>query len=255
MELQFKINPDYIFLHAINQSQPNVPFKKWEDFTNRIWEGSKGIFYFLGGYAEYQLYLGKEKNIEKTAKKVEIIFNQLRKSKEFQRLVTETEKYKLFIEEQWQENKENVLKLIEELSGLKSPDKTIRVYLTHPKLKNGRAVDNQTIAWGHSEDWKNYSTVYLAHELMHIVTFKKTKNFKVMHALIELMTDNELRIRLNKKGRYFKEGKFNVGHPYLRNLEKRILPYWKEYLKNKKEKNLFDLEGKIIKVSSNWKIK
>ena len=92
-------------------------------------------------------------------------------------------------------------KILEELSGIKLPDITIQVYLTHPKLKNGMAVDNQTIVWGHPEDWPNYSTVYLCHEIMHILT--NLDRSDITHAVIELMADNELRIRLNNKGKYF----------------------------------------------------
>ena len=66
-----------------------------------------------------------------------------------------------------------------------------------------------------------------------------------MHAIIELSTDNELRIRLNKKGVYFKKGKFDVGHSFLRSLEKKILPQWKEFLKGRKGKSIVNL-GKEI---------
>jgi len=48
---------------------------------------------------------------------------------------------------------------------------------------------------------------------------------RTSHGIIELITDNELRIRLNKKGRYFNEKGQDVGHPYLREIEKKILPY------------------------------
>ena len=120
--------------------------------------------------------------------------------------------------------------------------------ITHPKLKNGFAMPRyNTIGWGHSEDWKNYSTVYLCHEIMHLLT----KNTKTMHALIQLMTDNELRIRLNKKGRYFTYKKITQATkmpPYFKELwqlEKKIYPYWKEYLKDKKGRNIIDLEKEI----------
>jgi hypothetical protein len=67
---------------------------------------------------------------------------------------------------------------------------------------------------------------------MHIV-FWNTKS-STSHATIELATDNELRIRLNKKGRYFREGKFDIGHNKLREVEKKLLPRWKKYLENPK---------------------
>jgi len=240
MKLQFKVDPDYIFFHAINQSQTDVPFKGWEDFTNGIWDKSKEIFYFLGGYAEYRLYLKKEKDIENLAKKTRVVLGRLRKSKEFQRLVAETQKYQQYIEKQWQQNKEKTLKLIEKLSRLKLPNKTIEVYLTHPRLKNGMTVDNQTIVWGHPEEWKNYSTVYLCHEIMHI--FTNHDDSDKTHAIIELMIDNELRIQLNKQGKYFEY----PGHRKLEKLERQILPAWKNYLK-KKDKNILEFIKSVKK--------
>ena len=46
-----------------------------------------------------------------------------------------------------------------------------------------------------------------------------------------------MRIRLNKRGKYFKEDKYDIGHHYLRKLEKDVLPQWLKYLKTQK-KNL-----------------
>ena len=233
MRLKFKINPNYIFLHAINQSQSNIPFKEWKNLTNKIWENSKEVFYLLGGYEEYGLYLKKSSDLNRLAKNAIKTLNRIRRTKEFKRLIKETKQYKQFIEKQWAENKEKVFKILEELSGIKLPDITIQVYLTHPKLKNGMTVDNQTIVWGHPEEWPNYSTVYLCHEIMHILTNLDPSD--ITHAVIELMTDNELRIRLNNKGKYFQY----PGHKHLRKLEKNILPEWKKYLK-KPEKNIFN---------------
>ena len=67
-----------------------------------------------------------------------------------------------------------------------------------------------------------------------------------------LISDNELRIRLNKGGRYFySEGK-KVGHPFLKEIEKQMLPYWLNYLKRKQKNIIYfykQLE-KIIKVEN-----
>lgn len=102
----------------------------------------------------------------------------------------------------------------------------MRVFLTHPSLRNGLTVDDTTIAWGHSEDFENYSTVYLAHELLHIATAHDPSD--VTHAIIELATDNETRIRLNGKGEYFE----HPGHSYLVEIEKFLSPFWKAYLES-----------------------
>ncbi len=102
----------------------------------------------------------------------------------------------------------------------------MRVFLTHPKLRNGLTVDDSTIVWGHSEDFENYSTVYLAHEFLHIATAHDPSD--VTHAIIELAADNETRIRLNGKGEYFEY----PGHRRLVEIEKLLLPFWRTYLES-----------------------
>lgn len=250
MKLEFKINKYYLLIHILKQSE--LSFPEWEKFQNKLcklWEKNPEGYYLFSWYSE-AIFIRRKSllKLDNTLKEAKKLIQEVLRLEDFQRLYEETKKYLPFVENQWQRNKKEALRILEELSGLKLPDKTITVFITHPKLRNGVNFPLfNAIGWGHSEDWQNYSTVYLAHELMHILTFKKTKNEKVMHALIELMTDNELRIRFNKKGgRYFKEGKFGVGHPSLRNLERKILPYWKKYLK-RKEKNIFEFEKEIIK--------
>jgi len=43
--IQFKVNPLYVFLHAINMNQDEEPFKGWAKFTNAIWEKNPEIFF------------------------------------------------------------------------------------------------------------------------------------------------------------------------------------------------------------------
>ena len=111
---------------------------------------------------------------------------------------------------------------MKKLTGLKL-NKKFTVYITHPSLRNGRYRGNNTIEWGHHENWRNYATIYLWHEILHSYIGYGDKE----HAVIELITDEELRIRLNG-------GKYPpfVGHNYLGNMKKKMLPKWREYLKS-----------------------
>lgn len=244
MKLKFNINPDYIFLHALNMAQRQEPFSGWAQFTNKIWEESPEVFYFLAGSPEYILY-SKKRNFSFLLKKAEKVMREIKKSKEHKRLIQETKEYTLFTQKQWQKNKEKVLSFFESVVGMKLPKKIINVFLTHPKLNNGMTLDDNMIVLGHKEDWKNYTTVYLCHELMHI--FTNHDSSETTHAVIELITDNELRIHLNGKGVYFKESNNPVGHKSLQKLEKKILPSWKIYLK-KKDKNIFKFLEEIKKI-------
>lgn len=246
MNLYFKINKHYLLAHALGQ--PDIPFLAWKKIKDKLWEKFPRAFYLLTFHSE-AIFIGSDSlnGLDDANKEAKSFIKGVLKSNEFKRLYKETEKYLVVMKKQWSKNKKEAFNILEDISGLKmSKKQKITVLVTHPKLRNGVNFPLfNTIGWGHSEDWKNYSTAYLCHEIIHLLTFSKSKNHEIMHALIELMTDNELRIRLNKKGRYFKEDNLDIGHPHFKKLEKQILPYWKEYLKDRKEKNIFDLEKEL----------
>ncbi|PIU99054.1 hypothetical protein COS59_01855 [Candidatus Wolfebacteria bacterium CG03_land_8_20_14_0_80_36_15] len=257
MKFEFKINKYYLVGHVMVSK--NKPFPAWKKLEEKIWQKYKDepAYYFLNPkHISWTLETiqidSSNKNIKgvflKHISTLEKIYQEIFKSKEFKRLYKETEKYLKFVKRQWQKNKKQALETIQILSGIKLPKKQITVYLTHPKLYNGKAiVEKNIILWGHKEDWQNYSTIYLCHELMHILTWKKQKNYRLMHAIIELLTDEELRIRLNKKGAYFKEKQKLIGHKDLISLKKKILPCWKNYIKGKLGGTIFELEKILIK--------
>lgn len=264
MKLEFKISKIALIRDAffwnekMREKEKKEPFAFWSKIEKQLWEKYKDDpFYYLinpihSNWGLNELFIqSEEKGIEKilsdTAKGIEKISQEIIKSKEFKKIFSETIDYKNFVEEQWEKNNEVVWKYFKEVLNINIPKDKISVYIFHNKTYHGNANPNtKTILWAHSEDWKNYTTVYLAHEILHLLADKKCEDQEIMHALIELATDNELRIRLNKKGQYFKETKYNIGHKYLRPLEKKILPYWKKFL-TEKNKNIFQLEKEIIK--------
>lgn len=239
MDIKFKVNPIYVFLHALNMAQKEEPFLGWADFTNEIWEKDPGIFYYLAGSPEYVLYANLDQISALTIKAKEVL-SKIQKSVEYQRLIAEAEEYSMVVEKQWEKNKNIVSRFIEDFSGLTLPSTEIQVYITHPKLKNGFTIDSNKIAWGHPEEYTNYTTVFIAHELMHILT--NHDNSDIAHAVIELLIDNELRIKLNNQGIYFEYS----GHSYLKNIEQKILPKWKNYLRQT-EKNIIRFIDEIKK--------
>lgn len=224
-DILFKVNPWYAFLHAINMNQDEEPFKGWAKFTNDIWEKSPDVFYFLAGAAEHVLYVKNVAGYRALFRKHLQALAKIQKTKQYKRLVRETEQYRVLVEAQWKKNKTVALKLLQDLSGLSLPKHAVTINFSHPALRNGMAIDDNNIAWGHKEEYPNYSTVYICHELLHIMT--KHDNSDALHAAIELLADNEIRIRLNKKGRYFE----HENHWHLKALEKKLYPAWKRYLK------------------------
>lgn len=249
MKFKFKINKYYLLIHALGQA--DLPFPEWVNLQNRLWEKFPKSFYLLTFHSEIA-FIGREplKGLSDTCQEAKRLIQEALKSKEFQRLYRESKDYLSLVKKQWAKNQKKALSILEDLSGLKLPKRNITVLITYPKLYRSFALSNYNIiSLGYAEDWENSSTVYLCHEIMHFLT----KNTKIIHALIKLMTDNELRIKLNKKGKYFifQKPPQKKDHPLydyfdqIWQLEKKIYPYWKEYLKDKKGRNIFDLEKEI----------
>lgn len=251
LNLSFKVSKLYLFLHSLQERQP-LPFAGWERakkyYTKKYPLAAQLL---VSGRRPEAIVLGEVKVNELTGKLAQEIQGFMKEGiqdKKFSRIERETLQYLKFVRAQWQDNRAKALKELSDITGLTLPDETITVYVTHPKLYNGSNFPAlKAIVWGHPEDWQNYTTVYLCHELLHILTYNQFTNELLMHAVIELATDNELRIRLNRKGNYFKENSQSVGHPYLHNLERRILPYWKKFLKDKKDKNIIEFVNKLSK--------
>jgi len=110
---------------------------------------------------------------------------------------------------------------VEELTGLKL-DKSMKVYLTHPSLRNGQYIGNNTIEWGCHGPFKCYGTVYLWHEILH--SFLPYTD--VAHCVIQMIADNGLRILFNPDQAMCPL----VGHQFLDPMMNEIFPHWESYL-------------------------
>ncbi len=259
MKFEFKINKYYLVGYAI--MSPHKPFPAWKKLEERIWRKYRDepAYYFLN--PKY-ISLAIEKiqvnfsdgNIKKTLQNqglvLEKIYQDIFKSNEFKRLLKETKKHLIFIKNQWSKNEKESLKILQEISGLPIPKHKITVYITHPKSRNAKTINKTTIACGRTENWKNYLTVYLCHELLHIMTWPGhfQPNFDILHAII-MLTDDELKIRLNKKGKYlsFKKEELNAKAIKSINLAKKILSYWRKYLNGNIGKNILELKEFLAK--------
>ncbi len=254
-KLKFKLNRYYLLTHALPLS--DLPFLAWENLQNTLWEKFPKAYYLLTTHPEVA-FIGNNplRELSQTCQEVKKMISEAFGSKEFNRLYRESEKYFHFIQKQWRESGGEASDILQKLSGLPLPNKTITIFITHPKLYRGFALPvYNIIGFGYAEDYKNSSTINLCHEILHLMT----KNTRVMHALIELLANNELRIQLNRDGKYFvfqesDETKDSPLHVYvgrMRKFEKKILPFWKEYLKHRNGKNLIDLEKEITKKIKN----
>jgi len=247
-KLKFRIDKQYLIAHSIKRLWRfcESPFPEWSKLSYDLNKKYPAGIDFLSDPS--LSFLGK--TLSKNEKQAKKIISEILKTKQFQRLYKETNVYLKMVKKQWDQNKKIAVDTIKNLSGLEMPLQEIKVFITHPKTGNGMAIPYyDAIMWGHSEDLPNYSTIYICHELMHLLT-QGAKNQDIMHVLIEFMTDKKLReIVNNEKLEYIERVAPNMP-PHIKNkinLSRKILPYWEEYLTKKKPKNIFELEKYIIK--------
>ncbi len=202
---------------------------KWDDTKNVLWKKYQEAYSF---YLNQNIHVffseDYQTKLQKVAEQTQPLFEECVKSNEFGELMRTSTEYKEWLEQEWASKSEKVVNTVEEITKYKFPDDEFTIFVIDPKVGGGKYLGNRKIFWGHKEDWENYSMVYLMHEVLH----EYLGNGEIEHAVIELATDNELRIRLNNDGEYFQEGEEKVGHDFLQETEKKLLPHWQEYLKS-----------------------
>ena len=219
------------------------------DLKNKLWDKYTRAYRFLYGNRGF-INTKFINNLHDVIDEIKSLFKECIETDEFKQLYKETVEYMDKLEEEWKSKKDEILKTLYDISRVNVPKETFNIYVVHPrKIYGGRNMGNNNIAWGHWDEWPNYTMVYLMHEVYHSVLGKGD----IPHSIIQLATDNELRIRLNKGGEYFKCKGNNVGHRRLREIEKKLLPDWGEFLKS--TETILEFEKRMLKKYSGVKIK
>lgn len=173
--------------------------------------------------------------------KYDIYIQQVIETPEYQRVRQQTKDFLQKCQSQWEQNYVKSAEIIRTITGV-DLNKSITVYIYHPSLNTGSYyAQGNIINWGHEDIWPNYTSVYLWHEIMH----SYLGNSDVEHAVIQLLTDNELRVKLNG-GSYGNPDlpltQRYEGHPNLFPLMNKLLPDWQRYIDpdNNKRRNIND---------------
>lgn len=227
MGLTFSINKPFLLVSAIFKKTSGV--ENLTPLKNRLWEEHKTGYQFLKDPDIFGIFSGNDFNKSLTVITTDVValVESGLASKELDNVLAETEEYKTWLEKEWDQNKARIEQELKSILKIDLPSGDFEVLVVHPKIGLGRSLGKNRLAWGHSEDWPNYSLVYLAHEMFHSVLGSSP----LAHAVIELATDNELRIRINGSGDYLYISEKPVGHDFLLELEKYLLPSWQEFLK------------------------
>ena len=251
IKLRFVIDEDLLLAHILGNHSSHAPFLR---LKKRVWEYDPSFYYLTSQKVDPLIMeFGLSSGITKTATKHTQAISFVKRSPEFRKALIETEKYASAVEKEWNSRYPISAMHMDTITKMdvSTRNETITVYILHPLLQCGRSyIDQHAITWSHKTEWKDYAVVYLWHEIMHHITYGKSKTPHLMHSIIELCCDNELRIRLHGRGHYFKENGIDIGHRYLMTLNKILLPDWRKYLKKSNE-TIYQFERRMMKLHHN----
>jgi len=181
------------------------------EYCRADWKYNDGRFYYSIHPDELKL------------PEMESLVAKAKQSAEYDKLLNQTIEYLDLCKRQWLDNYDTTAERVKAITGF-SLQRKITVYISHPGLHTGRCLGDRKIAWGNREDFPNYTTIYLWHEILH--TYFEFDH-GINHSLIQFIADNELRTLLNG-GTY----PLYVGHKDLFETMELIQPYWEEYLQS-----------------------
>ena len=219
MELTFIVDKSYLaFLILTTKGLKLDTYLK-----NKLWEKYKSSYKFLQSQAPL---------MSDTLSNLQKLLDECIESDNFKTNYKESLEYLDKIKSQWEKNRSKTISILEKILKVKLPKIIYTIYITHPKFHKGKYLGDYKISYTHDEEWPNYNIVYLVHEILHGIL----PSGNLSHAVIELITDNELRLRLSpddpKNKQYFVYSKILIGHKNLHKLETKLLPKWKKYLES-----------------------
>lgn len=268
MDFNFKLSKSYLLLKMISNRNNIEELQQWKNSVIVNILGTTIIeeielrketieeFFINGEFKQFVLNNNLDSKI-----------NRIMDDDLFCKYYNENLKYLSLIQNSWLKMKNGINKWLKDIIKLNPSEKSISVYISHPKLNTGKCVDQKYIFWGHFKGINdiNYNITYLCHENLHALLpndncmppamklyYEKNENitnqehwdtlnasienyykifdfeFDIIHTVIELISDNELYTILSRNSKYG-EGHDNPDYSLVRYKEL-ILPYWFEYL-------------------------
>jgi hypothetical protein len=238
VQLNFRVDPaqlaNYTLVNTrdwVTESNPEVVA-----FQNRAWELDQDAYtYLLNHYMERAIVNKLPRDGSAESNRAWNLLDRMQEDLTFKPILEQTQQTMEKVKSEWESNLPKTQNMMQDMTGLPL-DKTINVYITHPSIKAGYAGEG-SVFWTDRSDFPNYNTVYLWHETLHNVIEPRIvgpNKYDVGHAVIELLADNELRVKLNGGNMLPLEG-----HEYLTRGEEYLLPSWRAYVDKPGPKNIF----------------
>ncbi len=251
IHLKFSIVPNYLIWYTLVNCDSESRFISGQPtadvvaFQNRAWELDKDAYRFLQDGITARLMF-EDDAIIKLSRRANDLLNKLPQEKAYKPIINATMEAQEKMRHEWEEDLGKSYSWMCEMMGIPI-DIECEVFITHPSIKNGTG-SNKKIYWTYRQDFPHYNTIYLWHETLHSILPSQSKDqlVNLEHAVIELLTDNEMRVLFNK-GEYPPL----IGHSYLEQMETKMIPLWREYLKssNKNIKTFIDEVRKKLKIA------
>ena len=228
----------------------NVP-QEWQDLKTLLtskYEHYAAFLFFEPsdvGHGLLWFNLDKGTNVIRDKQVVVHIFNEIFESEVFKKIYSETVAYKEQLEKIWQESSEHI-KSYEDIIKLNT-NAEATVLVLHQDLETGSYIGDNIIEWGNPDLYEKYQLIGLCHELLHLLTEQqyiesKTEEDKwLLHSLIYLSADEELRQTINERNGYFMSGVIEKYHPLLISTAKESLPFWKKYIGEHSHSDIVEL--------------
>lgn len=235
VKLDFEVNKVALLITILRKYSINEQGKAIKNQTFKALQNNpEQLNLMLNAVKRFTNHANEYKSISSNLEmlnSLKTVFN----SEEFLTLYDESEKYRLKVQEKWNNLEPKVRQYFSEKLGIKE-DKRIKVNVVNPKFNTGTNNLKDEIFWGHfrSESEPYYDVVYMMHESLHcLYPYKKNWNLEqcgICHGLIELATDNELRCLLEGNIQNYSEG--HQDNNLRRN---KLLPIWCAFLGKSEE--------------------
>ena len=138
MKLQFKVNPYYLLIHSLGKAWGDKPFPLWAKLANMAKSNPSFIF---KNSDEVFTRVNNDKQLRHVFQKTQNILSTLLKTHEFKRLLQETERYCIWTEKEWNKNKDQALRILEDITGIQFQEK--KLFFVDIR-KNGKITRSST---------------------------------------------------------------------------------------------------------------
>jgi hypothetical protein len=250
LKLNFVTDPAYLAYKTLTGYRRfEIPsIDQVNAFQDRAWSLDRDAYSYLQDHDLEAAILSKQSIEDGSAMstRAKNLLQRMQEDPTFQPVLAETNKGLMAVKTEWEANRSRTQSIMQDLTGLPL-DGELTVSITHPAIAQGRTyTDSGLILWSNQNDFPNYNTIYLWHETLHNVIAPRMvgeDSFDVAHAVIELLTDDELQTRLNG-GSYPPL----IGHEDLKKGEEYLMPSWRDYLSCPGKKDIMKYLDEAAKV-------